>query len=253
MKQVNVHEAKTELSRLLELVEAGERVIIARAGRPVAVLSAYLPQQASEARSQANRIDADLIRVYDSLWKYDFADVWAVVDLRLTPDELWQKFQGTPQGIAKENVAGSGASPAYMGQVLPQLANRFAGALVVFGVAILVLSRWRGERAFTMRCVKCGLLSPFDAGLFELKANRYRPERTRFVHKGCTGSREDQKPRDADAVPARFLLACREGHLDDFPWHWFVHGGLSSCRGSLRFFESGASLQTERYSCRRMR
>lgn len=43
MKQVNVHEAKTELSRLLELVEAGERVIIARAGRPVAVLSAYQP------------------------------------------------------------------------------------------------------------------------------------------------------------------------------------------------------------------
>jgi prevent-host-death family protein len=43
MKQVNVHEAKTELSKLLELVEAGERVIIARAGRPVAILSAYQP------------------------------------------------------------------------------------------------------------------------------------------------------------------------------------------------------------------
>ena len=38
MRQVNVHEAKTELSRLLEAVEAGERVVIARAGRPVAVL-----------------------------------------------------------------------------------------------------------------------------------------------------------------------------------------------------------------------
>jgi prevent-host-death family protein len=43
MRQVNVHEAKTELSKLLELVEAGERVVIARAGRPVAVLSAYQP------------------------------------------------------------------------------------------------------------------------------------------------------------------------------------------------------------------
>lgn len=38
MRQVNVHEAKTELSRLLEAVEGGERVIIARAGQPVAVL-----------------------------------------------------------------------------------------------------------------------------------------------------------------------------------------------------------------------
>lgn len=38
---MNIHEAKTQLSRLLEEVEAGERVIIARAGEPVAVLSPY--------------------------------------------------------------------------------------------------------------------------------------------------------------------------------------------------------------------
>ncbi len=35
---VNVHEAKTHLSRLLARVEAGERIVIARAGRPIAVL-----------------------------------------------------------------------------------------------------------------------------------------------------------------------------------------------------------------------
>lgn len=38
---VNVHEAKTHLSRLLERVEAGEEVVIARAGRPVARLVPY--------------------------------------------------------------------------------------------------------------------------------------------------------------------------------------------------------------------
>lgn len=106
------------------------------------------------------------------------------------------------------------------------------------GVPVRPFPRW-------MRCVKCGLLSPYDSGLFDLKANPYRPERTCFVHKACRGSKGDQKPRDADAVPARFLLACRQGHLDDFPWHWFVHRGPSSCQGSLRFFENGASLQTE--------
>lgn len=36
--QVNIHEAKTQLSRLLELVEQGETVIIARHGKPVAKL-----------------------------------------------------------------------------------------------------------------------------------------------------------------------------------------------------------------------
>jgi prevent-host-death family protein len=35
---VNIHEAKTHLSRLLEQVAAGERVIISRAGEPVAEL-----------------------------------------------------------------------------------------------------------------------------------------------------------------------------------------------------------------------
>lgn len=43
MQVVNVHEAKTHLSRLLELVEGGEEVIIARAGQPVATLAAYRP------------------------------------------------------------------------------------------------------------------------------------------------------------------------------------------------------------------
>ena len=96
-----------------------------------------------------------------------------------------------------------------------------------------------------LRCVKCGLLSEFDLGLFKIKENRYRPENTRFVHDGCKGSRGNLPARDADAVPARFLLACRNGHLDDFPWHYFVHSGPSGCKGTLRFFESGASLQTE--------
>lgn len=38
MKQVNIHQAKTELSKLVERVEAGEEVLIARAGKPVAKL-----------------------------------------------------------------------------------------------------------------------------------------------------------------------------------------------------------------------
>jgi prevent-host-death family protein len=39
MESVNVHEAKTHLSRLLERVEAGEEIIIARNGRPIARLT----------------------------------------------------------------------------------------------------------------------------------------------------------------------------------------------------------------------
>lgn len=38
MSTVNIHEAKTHLSRLLERVESGETVTIARAGKPIADL-----------------------------------------------------------------------------------------------------------------------------------------------------------------------------------------------------------------------
>jgi prevent-host-death family protein len=38
IEQVNVHQAKTQLSRLLQDVEAGREVVIARAGVPIARL-----------------------------------------------------------------------------------------------------------------------------------------------------------------------------------------------------------------------
>jgi hypothetical protein len=100
------------------------------------------------------------------------------------------------------------------------------------GVPVRPFPRW-------LRCVRCGLLAEFDSGLFTIKSNPYRPDQTHFIHASC------EKGSRSDAVPARFLLACRNGHLDDFPWHWFVHGGTSGCKGTLRFFERGASLQTE--------
>lgn len=37
-RTINVHEAKTHLSRLLDDVEAGEEIVLARAGRPCARL-----------------------------------------------------------------------------------------------------------------------------------------------------------------------------------------------------------------------
>ena len=41
MTTVNIHEAKTHLSRLLDSVQAGETVVIAKAGQPIARLVRY--------------------------------------------------------------------------------------------------------------------------------------------------------------------------------------------------------------------
>ncbi|MEM1033265.1 MAG: type II toxin-antitoxin system prevent-host-death family antitoxin [Myxococcota bacterium] len=43
MKQVNVHEAKTKLSRLLERAHSGEEIIIAKNGKPYARLVPLAP------------------------------------------------------------------------------------------------------------------------------------------------------------------------------------------------------------------
>ena len=43
MSVVNIHEAKTHFSKLVDRAAAGEEVVIAKAGRPVARLIAYSP------------------------------------------------------------------------------------------------------------------------------------------------------------------------------------------------------------------
>ncbi|MEA3274474.1 MAG: type II toxin-antitoxin system Phd/YefM family antitoxin [Pseudomonadota bacterium] len=45
MLQVNIHDAKTQLSKLIERACQGEEVIIARAGKPVVRLTAVEPHR----------------------------------------------------------------------------------------------------------------------------------------------------------------------------------------------------------------
>ncbi len=76
MKQVNVHEAKTRLSKLLEEVERGEQVTIARNGRPVAVLSAVpgrrragfgsVPEFAAWTPELMAELDAEILRDFEA-------------------------------------------------------------------------------------------------------------------------------------------------------------------------------------------
>ena len=97
------------------------------------------------------------------------------------------------------------------------------------GVPIAPFPRW-------LLCPYCRLLAPIESSLFELKTDIFRPERTRYVHSICK-----KRGKPPVAVPARFLLACKKGHLDDFPWVEFVHKGRSNCNAVLRLYELGAS------------
>jgi Domain of unknown function (DUF1998). len=42
-----------------------------------------------------------------------------------------------------------------------------------------------------------------------------------------------------DAYPARFITACEDGHMDDFPWSRWGHRGDSTCTGRLKLYSTG--------------
>lgn len=96
------------------------------------------------------------------------------------------------------------------------------------GVPVAAFPRW-------MVCPRCRTLASLDSGLFQLKSDSYRPDKTRYVHVNCP--KAAQPP---PVVPARFLVACKNGHLDDFPWIRFVHGDVP-CRARLRLRELGVT------------
>ena len=54
MKQVNIHQAKSELSKLVERAEAGEEIVIARAGKPAAKL---VPLRRARGRRRLGLLD----------------------------------------------------------------------------------------------------------------------------------------------------------------------------------------------------
>ena len=87
------------------------------------------------------------------------------------------------------------------------------------GVPVAPFPRW-------LRCPYCSLLGTIDSGHFKLIQDPYRPDRTRYVHQSCTSQ------RPPNVIPVRFLLACREGHLSDFPWVEFVHKQTKPCKGA---------------------
>jgi tetratricopeptide (TPR) repeat protein len=116
-------------------------------------------QPATEARSQAERLDTGLIRTYDTLWKYADKNEYAVVDLNLSADEAYSKFAGLRQGLRQKNVMGKGPAGTPPFQLGPALLNRFALAPFLFAAVAFLVRHWRGARMFTMKCVKCG--TPF--------------------------------------------------------------------------------------------
>lgn len=77
MQTVNIHEAKTHLSRFVDIAAAGEEVVIARAGKPVARLVALAEQPAEGRRLGLGKGRFTLPRDFDNLHAREIAAMFA--------------------------------------------------------------------------------------------------------------------------------------------------------------------------------
>ncbi len=100
------------------------------------------------------------------------------------------------------------------------------------GVPVRPFPRW-------LRCVRCGLLAEFDSGLFTIKENPYRP--TRRIS-SILVARKDHTPM---RFPPAFFWLAAMGISTISPGTFSFMLERNGCKGTLRFFERGASLQTE--------
>lgn len=97
------------------------------------------------------------------------------------------------------------------------------------GIPVAPFPRW-------MVCSKCRLLAPISSGLFAPKQPPYRPDKACYIHH-CTVQRKPPL-----VLPARYMVTCEHGHLDDFPWVEFVHQEpTTECKGLLYLYETGAT------------
>jgi hypothetical protein len=104
------------------------------------------------------------------------------------------------------------------------------------GVPVTPFPRW-------VRCPRCHRLGPLDpAGQFEL-VHRFgrRPDLAKFVHARCQRQAQTRNANKRACVPARFLVVCRDGHLDDFPYVEYVHAGATEPCGGPQLTMSDAS------------
>ncbi len=111
-----------------------------------------------------------------------------------------------------------------------------AGPASRVGVPVVPFPSW-------LRCTVCNQLAPIDSKEFGFENDKPRkPHDARFYHDNCRRKKSGRKPL---AVAARFVLACADGHLDEFPYVHFVHRGgacPNASHPSLKMEDRGGNL-----------
>jgi prevent-host-death family protein len=80
---VNIHVAKTNFSKLLAKVSAGEEIVIAKAGKPVALLSPIKPQTAKKRIPGIDKGKIWIADDFDKMSERELGD-WYGADTKLS-------------------------------------------------------------------------------------------------------------------------------------------------------------------------
>ena len=95
-----------------------------------------------------------------------------------------------------------------------------------------------------VRCPRCFRLGPVYGSQQFTLIHRYgrRPDLAKIVHAQCQNQTQTRDANKRRCVPARFLVACERGHVDDFPYVDFVHhAGGTPCSGPKLTMRDSAS------------
>ena len=128
------------------------------------------------------------------------------------------------------------------------------------GVPARVFPQW-------LRCTGCDLLAPLSRFVNGYhNTHPFRPDQAIFEHIDCpgrlargNGSRrlknadKRKRKRRSPCVPARYLIACPNGHLDEFPYDWWVHEGTHCVKAfhpELAMTDTSQGVATAFISCR---
>lgn len=96
MISANIHEAKTQLSKLIERAEAGEEVVIARAGKPAVRLVPVEPPVTLSRRERWDALRAELKARGQEIWiATDIEEVEAQIAAEMNGD--FEDDDGAPR------------------------------------------------------------------------------------------------------------------------------------------------------------
>lgn len=138
-----------------------------------------------------------------------------------------ERLLRSAQSILGPKVTRLMTPPRAPGSAAPSNSNWFDESRQI-GVPVAPFPRW-------LVCTHCRRLGPISSEFFTPENPPYRTDKACYRHNCFTSGKQPL------AVPARFLVTCPHGHIDDFPWVSFVHRNQPGCNGALKLKELGPS------------